>query len=339
MTNISVMTFAPQTNFDNGSMDGYIEGGDSGFTWGDIRSSQTLQAFWNGRMELHAQVGPSDGDWRELRRGFVTFDTSALPDGAYVVKAMLGLTIERSTNSFEGGKDLELVVAGYPPSGSSDTIPPSTLPTFWSEMVDGPEYSRFGWEDLRFINESRLTVPLNQAGQSAISTKGWTGFSLLLSYDYDDWEPSSLARNVYRIYPHQVDSGYSPILEVHYIASQRSIGQEVVRRRFELPKEGIFTPTRFGARDPKDTLKTQVQDYLNEQPNFFLRSTTSGPESAVTADPGTLLIDLGPTSPSRLWIKTSGSGNTGWSRVRIDPHGSGYRSPFKVEQFNALEFE
>ena len=60
---------------------------------------------------------------------------------------------------------------------------------------------------------------------------------------------------------------------------------------------------------------TQVHDAINDLPNFSIVSTTDGPESNQTADPGTLLIDVG-SATTTTWIKQSGSGSTGW--VELD---------------------
>lgn len=59
----------------------------------------------------------------------------------------------------------------------------------------------------------------------------------------------------------------------------------------------------------------QVTDALNLLPNFSLSSTTNGPESQITGDSGTLLIDVG-SSATTLWFKRHGNGNTsGWSAL------------------------
>ena len=60
---------------------------------------------------------------------------------------------------------------------------------------------------------------------------------------------------------------------------------------------------------------TQVHDAINDLPNFSIVSTTDGPESNQTADPGTLLIDVG-SAKTGSWVKQTGSGSTGW--VELD---------------------
>lgn len=58
----------------------------------------------------------------------------------------------------------------------------------------------------------------------------------------------------------------------------------------------------------------QVTDALNGLPNFSLISTSAGPNSSVTGDPGALAFDVG-SSVTKLWLKTSGSTTTGWSAL------------------------
>jgi hypothetical protein len=58
----------------------------------------------------------------------------------------------------------------------------------------------------------------------------------------------------------------------------------------------------------------QVTDALNHLPNFSLSSTTNGPESQVTGDSGTILIDVG-SSATTFWFKESGTTTTGWIAV------------------------
>lgn len=59
-----------------------------------------------------------------------------------------------------------------------------------------------------------------------------------------------------------------------------------------------------------------VTDAINALPNFSISSTTNGPESVITADSGTLLIDIG-SSATTYWLKESGSTSIGWSTLSL----------------------
>lgn len=73
----------------------------------------------------------------------------------------------------------------------------------------------------------------------------------------------------------------------------------------------ISAPPPAG-RDPYFTLwAQQVTDAVNSLPNFSISSTSNGPNSYVTGDSGTLLIDVG-SSATTLWFKESGDTMTGW---------------------------
>lgn len=65
-----------------------------------------------------------------------------------------------------------------------------------------------------------------------------------------------------------------------------------------------------------DVWARQVTDALNLLPNFSLSSTTDGPESYVTGDSGTILIDVG-SSATTFWAKASGTTTLGWKAFTI----------------------
>ena len=57
-----------------------------------------------------------------------------------------------------------------------------------------------------------------------------------------------------------------------------------------------------------------VGDALNKLPNFSVFSFAS-PESNVTAQVSTLGFNIAGSAQSVLWIKQSGSGDTGWAAL------------------------
>jgi len=60
----------------------------------------------------------------------------------------------------------------------------------------------------------------------------------------------------------------------------------------------------------------QVSDALNVLPNFSIDSTSNGPESVITGDSGTILVDIG-SSNTTYWAKLSGDTTTGWAAFDI----------------------
>jgi hypothetical protein len=57
----------------------------------------------------------------------------------------------------------------------------------------------------------------------------------------------------------------------------------------------------------------QVHDAIQGLPLSYF-STSDGPESSVSAPIGTLGIEIG-SSTTKLWIKETGLGSTGWAEV------------------------
>lgn len=58
----------------------------------------------------------------------------------------------------------------------------------------------------------------------------------------------------------------------------------------------------------------EVTDAINGLPALSLSSTTNGPNSVITGDSGTILIDVG-SSATTFWFKRSGTTTSGWSAV------------------------
>lgn len=75
----------------------------------------------------------------------------------------------------------------------------------------------------------------------------------------------------------------------------------------------ILVPQPPASGNPAvDTWMRDVTATLNGLPFSIFSTSTTGPNSRVTAPEGFLGIDVG-SSVTKLWIKTSGSQNTGWS--------------------------
>jgi hypothetical protein len=77
----------------------------------------------------------------------------------------------------------------------------------------------------------------------------------------------------------------------------------------------IEVPPHIPENPRLDRWVQSVHAVLNKFPNFSLSSTTNGPESNTSGDPGEILVDVG-SSATAGWIKQTGSGMTGW--VELD---------------------
>lgn len=80
------------------------------------------------------------------------------------------------------------------------------------------------------------------------------------------------------------------------------------------PRKRIFAPPPSGNREMDRWLQDVTQVLNNQIPAFIISSTTDGPESRVTAEAPTFLMDIG-SSATTYWAKTSGTTTLGWQAI------------------------
>lgn len=78
----------------------------------------------------------------------------------------------------------------------------------------------------------------------------------------------------------------------------------------------IYEPPPTGNRGLDRWLGTLASE-LNQLPNFSTSSTTAGPNSIVSAPPGTLYIEGNSSVTTKLWFKGSGTSSIGWSAFSL----------------------
>jgi len=151
------------------------------------------------------QYKSSSGDFWELYRAALFFDTSSLPDDANITAATLsiyGSSDESSTNF-----DITLVSGAElnDPLVSSDYYPDLYLAT----------ESRGAFSTAGFTTSGYNNISLNGTGISEISKTGTTKFGLRSSRDINYYEPSTLERISF--YANEItDSNKKPKLSVTY---------------------------------------------------------------------------------------------------------------------------
>lgn len=65
---------------------------------------------------------------------------------------------------------------------------------------------------------------------------------------------------------------------------------------------------------------TQVAMALNQMPTFSYTSYSGGPNSNLTANPGSVAVNIVSSAQTkRLYVKELGSGNTGWVSFTTTP--------------------
>lgn len=69
-------------------------------------------------------------------------------------------------------------------------------------------------------------------------------------------------------------------------------------------------------RVPFNATQREIVQALNEIPFISYISTSDGPESVVSASPGSIAIDVG-SSATTFWGKLSGETSTGWAAFTL----------------------
>lgn len=146
------------------------------------------------------------GDWSQLSRGLLYFDTSKiLEDGGDPLGATLRLWIGAITDAFSDS----LVVSS---ATGSATI---TLADF--DQIGSMEYAtRVTLDALTNWQGRYRSFPLNGDAVAALNPSGVTQIGLWLASDADDSEPSWSSNASSDITFGATDSAYPPILEVTY---------------------------------------------------------------------------------------------------------------------------
>ena len=84
------------------------------------------------------------------------------------------------------------------------------------------------------------------------------------------------------------------------------MAESVLPQRVTLPPSSVFTGDAY-------TYLSQIAGALNAMPSFSYTSYTGGPNSNLTALPGSVCVNIVTSAQTkRLHVKELGSGNTGW---------------------------
>jgi hypothetical protein len=205
--------FAPQLNVGFDSLN-QVSGSDDGDIYVAAQSSFAIaRAATTGAVEtnMYAQTyGENPTSWY-TRRGYLPFDTSALPDDITISAATLDLyPTGKDDNSNETNGDVLIngVTVASPPtlsSGDNDNL------LAGSRMHDTSED-----KDMTTITlNSTLTWTFNSTGRAFISKTGYTTFGVLSGYDYDNVAPVS-GNGGYVLFNTSADAANKPTLNITY---------------------------------------------------------------------------------------------------------------------------
>lgn len=210
--NEAIYNFYPDADPETTSVDGFIERlGGSGVDWATIHDALAGSSVGADLTDLQPLLNARGvaGEWQQIRRAFVLFDTSSLPDGANILAAILHLYSRiAATNSFSWmpsiniyssspASNTDLVIADYDQVGAVE----------FSTSVPFNQLTAGAW----------IQFPLNSNGLAAISKTDITKFSIREAVadapNVDKWEANASCLAVFHsadIY----DGDFPPRLEV-----------------------------------------------------------------------------------------------------------------------------
>ena len=171
-------TFYPDPNAEVTSVDGTCYRVTNG-TWSSLHDGVGEGKNDNGASLPIQAIFVSTGEWSDLRRMGLLFDTSALT-GETPTSATVGQTV--SYNDFAVGSDGSLALCGFSPASNTALV--------------NSDYSNFG--TTRFCDTDipdsswtgTLTWAVNASGLAAVDVEGISKFGVILDFDLDDAEPS-----------------------------------------------------------------------------------------------------------------------------------------------------
>ena len=191
------------------AFDGQLNNLGSAFaSWSSLRSGTGTKAVDKTASNDLIAYGQRISNAPYLQRGFITFDTSGLPDGATIVSARLRLWV---TNLYTTLASSLCVVASTQASATdlatSDWTAVGTTELITRASISGLTTGQYN------------NLSLNASGLAAISKTGYTKFAFLISQDVDNTDITNSATDFCGV---KIDmseftgTSHDPILEVTY---------------------------------------------------------------------------------------------------------------------------
>jgi hypothetical protein len=164
--------------YTSGTSDGFL--GPNGFpnlTYSQLRgtaSNYNDKTGTTSRVYIYANATGS-GKWQTLMRGYIEFNTSALPDDATINSAIVGLYGTGTTTHY----------AGYPLYGitrfnpaTNGTVANGDFLTTSDDYLSDTKINNSEWSTTSYNN-----FTLNAAGLANVSKTGWTNYAWRDSWD------------------------------------------------------------------------------------------------------------------------------------------------------------
>lgn len=180
---MSIITVYPDANPEAASVDGYVRKNDSA-NFATTRNASVGTAASDTDASFSCAVNTAAGVY-DFIRAFLLFDTSAIPDNATDISAVLSLYVNTVTETLAGGS--ANIFASSPASNTG-------LGTGDYDQIGSVAFSTA--KTLSSLSTSAYNDwTLNASGIAAINVGGVTKFSVLNSYDYSNTDPGLAVGN------------------------------------------------------------------------------------------------------------------------------------------------
>lgn|SRR3990167_7567923 len=171
------LTVYPDPDPETTSVDGNVQAADNA-TWSVIHDATTGPGGSDSATDSWIIASLDTGNYK-IARGFILFDTSAIPDGSTIDSATVRLTNNSTSNADTNNYSLG-IVASSPASNTAIVAGDYDNFTVHSDTV-------FGSIDLTaFIDNASHTITINASGLAVIDKAGVTKYGIRLSGDYNE---------------------------------------------------------------------------------------------------------------------------------------------------------
>ncbi|HBV33047.1 TPA: hypothetical protein DEB72_00750, partial [Patescibacteria group bacterium] len=134
------------------------------------------------RLAARSGGGGSSSIKYKIERGFIPFDTSALPNDAFITEVKLKLFVDAKLNNDNDGADWVTVVQGFEPNTASLSTADYDLAGSVNSPVEGVDVTQR--KDITGVATGQyLTFNLNTTGRSWVLTNGYTKLAVREGHD------------------------------------------------------------------------------------------------------------------------------------------------------------
>lgn len=180
----------------SGAGDGRVYSGDA--NWDTVHHATTGTADYTS-----ASIGIGSNTGYNIRRAFLPFDTSALPDAGYQVTAA---TLYFYVNTKQGTVENDWII--IPQTTESNT-------TLTANDFDNITYTNLGsLNTANFVTNNYNSIALNSTGLENVNQSGYTKLAITNNYDFNDSAPPANTAFFNLYFSEQTGTANDPYLTV-----------------------------------------------------------------------------------------------------------------------------